>query len=567
LNWNILAQDGTDGEDGADGGDGISIVWLGEYSSAPSGASVNNAYYNTADGNSYIYNGSIWDLLAAAGSDGADGATGATGAAGADGISIIWRGELGVAPSSPEMNWAYYNTTDGISYIYDGSQWNILAHDGVDLNPLPPNNVTNISSQANDSSVTLNWTNPSDSDFYSSDIFYKEGTQEYTLVGSTAGTTYQIHELTNGVRYTFLIVTKDTAGNASNGVTIQATPINLEAPNEVSNLLILKSKESITLSWDNPIDDDFDHVVIKYGIGAANITFIGTINPSGTTIDDLSVGVNYIVTIQTVDDANNSSEGISRIVQLEDTIAPNEVSNLKAVNYDGAVLIRYSSPDNEDFSHYEISYSPLASIGSPIITEYTGHYLDGLYNGTSYVITVKTVDLTGNKSSGVSVGGVPEADKGTLEVGELGPAGGYIFYDKGNYSAGWRYLEAAPAGWSGSADDPGKEWGGYGTLVGGTGTEIGTEIGTGASNTQKIVAKFGNAEPYGNETDYAAKLCADYRGGGYDDWFLPSRDELGLMYDNLHMNGLLEFLGVLCQQRVVPVLLQWGSGRLLSVQR
>ncbi len=124
--WNILAQDGSDGADA------ISIIWLGEYSSAPSGASLNNAYYNTSNGNSYIYNGSYWDLLAQAGSDGADGETGATGAAGADGISIIWKGELTEAPSSPEVNWAYYNSTDGISYIYNGSDWNILAQDGAD---------------------------------------------------------------------------------------------------------------------------------------------------------------------------------------------------------------------------------------------------------------------------------------------------------------------------------------------------------------------------------------------------------------------------------------------------
>lgn len=119
-------------------------------------------------------------------------------------------------------------------------------------------------------------------------------------------------------------------------------------------------------------------------------------------------------------------------------------------------------------------------------------------------------------------------------IGDIGPAGGYIFYDKGSYSDGWRYLEAAPAGNEWRA----KVWGGYGTEVGGTGTAVGT----GASNTEKIVAKFGNAEPYKRNIDYAAKLCADLvvtKGGvTYDDWFLPSRDELNLMYQNLKKNNL-----------------------------
>jgi len=35
-------------------------------------------------------------------------------------------------------------------------------------------------------------------------------------------------------------------------------------------------------------------------------------------------------------------------------------------------------------------------------------------------------------------------ENGTYSLRDIGPAGGYIFYDKGSYSNGWRYLEAAP---------------------------------------------------------------------------------------------------------------------------
>ena len=43
-----------------------------------------------------------------------------------------WKGGLSSAPSSPEQGWAYYNTTDGISYIWDGKSWEVLARDGTD---------------------------------------------------------------------------------------------------------------------------------------------------------------------------------------------------------------------------------------------------------------------------------------------------------------------------------------------------------------------------------------------------------------------------------------------------
>jgi hypothetical protein len=58
----------------------------------------------------------------------------------------------------------------------------------------------------------------------------------------------------------------------------------------------------------------------------------------------------------------------------------------------------------------------------------------------------------------------------------------------------------------------------------------GTAIGTGKSNTTKIVQAQGNSS-------YAAKLCDDLVLNGYSDWFLPSKDELNLLYINRDVIG------------------------------
>lgn len=66
------------------------------------------------------------------------------------------------------------------------------------------------------------------------------------------------------------------------------------------------------------------------------------------------------------------------------------------------------------------------------------------------------------------------------------------------------------------------QWGCFGAVI--TGAD-GKGLGMGAQNTTDILTKC-------TEAGIAAKLCRD-KGA---DWFLPSKDELNLMYTNLHAN-------------------------------
>lgn len=64
------------------------------------------------------------------GVQGPQGPAGPQGVAGANGISLNWLGTFGTAPVSPSLNDAYYNSNDGISYVWDGSSWQIISQDG-----------------------------------------------------------------------------------------------------------------------------------------------------------------------------------------------------------------------------------------------------------------------------------------------------------------------------------------------------------------------------------------------------------------------------------------------------
>jgi hypothetical protein len=100
-------------------------------------------------------------------------------------------------------------------------------------------------------------------------------------------------------------------------------------------------------------------------------------------------------------------------------------------------------------------------------------------------------------------------------------AGGIIFYLD---STGQHGMVCA------HQDQGGYEWGCLGNYLGASSSSIGS----GAQNTAIIINNC-------NQANIAAKICDELVLNGYNDWFLPSKDELNEMYQKLYLNGIGSF--------------------------
>jgi len=115
-------------------------------------------------------------------------------------------------------------------------------------------------------------------------------------------------------------------------------------------------------------------------------------------------------------------------------------------------------------------------------------------------------------------------------IGETGPAGGIIFYDKRSNSSGWRYLEAAPKDAEFLA-----AWSYQRTNV----SDTKSLIGSGSQNTRLIANKLRGTE---DEVNAAALKVFNLEYNGFKDWFMPSQAELDQMYGNLKRKDIGSFM-------------------------
>jgi hypothetical protein len=147
----------------------------------------------------------------------------------------------------------------------------------------------------------------------------------------------------------------------------------------------------------------------------------------------------------------------------------------------------------------------------------------GLTNGTAYSFKVAAINAAGTGPySSASAAVTPGV---TYALGSIGPGGGTVFYVASSpftstgsaCGTSCRYLEMAVKAWRSSSSEPAQV--SCDTAVNLT-IAGGSAIGTGAANTAAIDAGCGNG---------VGRWAASYSVSGFDDWILPSADELNAM--------------------------------------
>lgn len=131
-----------------------------------------------------------------------------------------------------------------------------------------PFDVKDVKILAEENRLTLNWVNPNNEDFAGIKISRQSsvnGLQSLLTTNDQQLTIYIDADVITGTTYTYKIQAYDSSGNYSGGAGISGIPGDYMPPQSVSNLKALGENNTVTLTWENPADQDFQDIRIIRG--------------------------------------------------------------------------------------------------------------------------------------------------------------------------------------------------------------------------------------------------------------------------------------------------------------
>ena len=280
-----------------------------------------------------------------------------------------------------------------------------------------------------------------------------------------------------------------------------------------------KLEESATASWDKNTEDDFsgdyNDLINTPAIDPDTTNEIQSLTVS-ITGDTLFLSASNYVIISGISKSNAASPLSNQI----DTVAGTVTSN--SAQLSAEIIV----PSN---------FAPIDSVGYDISKdENFGTYTRTAIGNTTFNTTVANLEQETTYFIRTFV--VTELNSYYSDVAQfttlIGPLsigdtheGGIVFYLD---ETGQHGLIATPTTTNEQSDafsSGFSSWGCYGTNI--TGSD-GTAIGTGEQNTLDNIN-------YGCGPSSAADLCYYFPIDGYSDWFLPSKDELLEIHNNISL--------------------------------
>ncbi|KAJ1131482.1 hypothetical protein NDU88_009818 [Pleurodeles waltl] len=333
----------------------------------------------------------------------------------------VKRGTIGsLAPGVPYELSIYSITPNGVKS-------NAVSITGANATTVPSPVINFIVANKNETSLTLEWTAPSDSGranySYQVTVSVSGKVQSSTNFSNPSGGDVKrgtIGSLAPGVSYELSIYSITPNGVKSNAVSItgaNATTV----PSPVINFTVAnKNETSLTLQWTAPSDSGKANYSYQVTVSVSGKVQSSTnfSNPSGGdvkrgTIGSLAPGVPYELSIYSITPNGVKSNAVS-ITGANATTVPSPVINFNvAIKNETSLTLQWTVPNDSNRANYSyqvmVSLSGIIQNSSMFSNPSGGDVQTGtignLAPGVPYELSISSVTLNGVKSNRITITG------------------------------------------------------------------------------------------------------------------------------------------------------------------